>query len=69
MGIDWYEMGWKRGYESLTGAKLSIHYPTRDKHSESDENNYCKGYADCIEHYNRNGFSTVEAYGYERENQ
>lgn len=67
MAIDWYKLGWKRGYESLTGAKASIAYPTRDKNSETDENNYCKGYADCIEHYNQFGFATVEAYANERE--
>ncbi len=67
MSIDWYEMGWKRAYQVLTNAKGSIQYPTRDKHTETDENNYCKGYADCIDHYNENGFATVEAYANEKD--
>lgn len=67
MGIDWYELGWKRGYETLTNAKGSVSYPTRDKYSKDDENKYCLGYADCIESYLQNGFPTIEAYANERD--
>lgn len=65
MDINWYEVGWTRAHKSLTFAKGSIQYPTQDKYTKQDERDYCKGYNDCIEFYQENGFNTIEAYGNE----
>lgn len=69
MESKWFNKGVTRAIAIATGSKTSTEYPTRDKHSQQDEEDFCKGFKFGQEQIKHNGIQSVAAYAEETEDE
>lgn len=67
--INWYDIGYKKAMQLETGALTSMEdYPTRDKHSAEEENDFINGFLDGKKESSTKGYQTCPAYMEESHN-
>lgn len=64
---DWRSLGYTRAMQQCMNLPVSsISYPTRDIHTEADEEEYLIGYTEGMTQFQTGGYHPVMAYAEER---